>query len=229
MIQQIFFDSGMVLTYPKSGQWFYPECYFEFCKNNKLPLMDKILQENFKNAYVFLSSHSKIVDIPTEVAIFTDFYKILFANVPGKDSMELIEKCVYGKVKDCNKYLFYDDVAYEISLLLEKYKLGIISDAWPSLLSVYKSNNLDKIFSPFIISSIEGCTKESIDLFHIAISKSDVKPEHCLFIDDSVNNCIKAKEMGMKPIVLSRDINKKFDNIEFPVINCLCQLREIVE
>ena len=204
-IKRIFFDSGMVLVYPKSGQWFFPNCYFEYCKENDLEIADQKLNENYQIAYKNLSSKNLIINEEQEEQAFREFYKSLFSGIEGKDNIELIEKCTAGKVKDYAKYVFYEDVRSEIPKLGNRYRIGIISDAWPSLLNVYRKNDMLNYFDPFVISSMKGFTKETEKLFLIAMSEINEKPEECLFIDDSYGNCVRAQEIGMKSIMLNRN------------------------
>ena len=133
------------------------------------------------------------MDENEEYNAFLEFYMILFHNIKGKDNNILIELCANASVKDYSKYSFYDDVKESITKLNLKYELGIISDAWPSLKSVYKVNKMLQYFEPFIISSIYGCIKQGYDLFRFALANAAQKPDECLFVDDSYANCKRAK------------------------------------
>ena len=89
--------------------------------------------------------------------------------------------------------------------LSKNYKLGIITDAWPSIRNVYKTEMMDTYFDPFIISSIYGVTKSEIGLFYRALKGIEEKPEECIFVDDSMENCKIAQELGMNVLVLKRN------------------------
>ena len=226
-IKRIFFDSGMVLVYPKSGQWFFPNCYFEYCKTNSLEPTDQKLNENYQIAYENLSSKNLILNEEEEGKAFREFYKLLFHGIEGKDNKDLIDKCTIGKVNDYSKYLFYEDVKSETPRLANHYRLGIISDAWPSLLNVYKQNEMLHYFDPFVISSIKGFTKETGKLFLVALSEIDEKPEECLFVDDSYGNCIRAQDVGMKSIMLNRN-KYQADKGNIKAISTLVELSKIL-
>ena len=85
-----------------------------------------------------------------------------------------------------------------------KYDLGIISDAWPSLMSVYANKKMLSHFKPFIISSMYGCTKAGFDLFRFALANVAEHAEECLFVDDSYGNCKRARKLGMQVLILNR-------------------------
>jgi len=64
-VKRIFFDSGMVLVYPRSGEWFYPTQYKEYCKKHLLPEKSIHQNLNFKKAYFSLSTKTDInLDFP---------------------------------------------------------------------------------------------------------------------------------------------------------------------
>jgi putative hydrolase of the HAD superfamily len=211
-VRRIFFDSGMVLVYPKSGHWFYPDIYKEYCKKHLLKESTFYQNIRFKTAYNYLCNIKQVINEDEEYRAFNGFYRILFHGIREKDNEELIELCTIASVKDYKKYSFYDDVEVSIKKLNLKYEIGIISDAWPSLLSVYKTNNMLKYFEPFIVSSIYGCTKEGFDLFRFALANAAQKPEECLFVDDSYWNCWRARKLGMQVIVLNRKNDMKSRN-----------------
>jgi putative hydrolase of the HAD superfamily len=208
-VRRVFFDSGMVLVYPRSGEWFFTTVHKEYCERRGLPEKTFLQSLNFRAAYGRLGRERTIRTEDEEYAAFTSFYETLFRGVPGKDNRELIEACAYAAVRDYDKYCFYDDVAPSIGRLGYKYELGIISDAWPSLMSVYRKNDMYRHFSPFIISSMYGCTKEGYDLFRFALANVAQRAEHILFVDDSHENCKRARALGMQVLVLNRSKYKK--------------------
>lgn len=63
-----------------------------------------------------------------------------------------------------------------IPKLKEKYKLGIVSDAWPSLLDVYANKNLDGYFDCIVISSILGVTKPNPKMYQTALNELELSP-----------------------------------------------------
>lgn len=204
-IRRIFFDSGMVLVHPRSGEWFYPEVHREYCAFRGLPEKTFRQNLNFRLAYAELDRDHFIRTREEEYACFLRFYRTLFRGVDGKEAPGLAEACAKAVVHDRAKYAFYDDVEAAVRRLSARYDLGIISDAWPSMRGVYEARGMDSYFKPFIISSEYGCTKEGLDLFRFALANVAERPEDILFVDDSPGNCRRARELGMKAIVLNRN------------------------
>jgi putative hydrolase of the HAD superfamily len=203
-IKRIFFDSGMVLNHPKSGHWFFTNTYIDLCKANKINSRSIIQRFSFSLAKKYLFRQVTVKDIETEYSVFLNFYKMLFRFTKIRNNDSIIRACAYSKVFDTGNYVFYDDVLPSVQRLSRKYEIGIISNAWPSLVNVYSQTNLLGYFKPFIISSVYGCTKDSNALFEIAFSQIREKPEECVFIDDYLPNCERAAALGMKPIHMDR-------------------------
>ena len=117
-----------------------------------------------------------------------------------------------------------------ISALSKEYKLGIVSDAWPSLNGVYETAGLRNCFSTFIISSILGVTKPEVIMYQTALSELGILPENTLFVDDNLKNCIGARNLGIHSALLCRNkfeyVLKKLFSIGkgYDVINNLEQL-----
>jgi len=204
-IRRIFFDSGLVLVYPRSGDWFLPLVHKAYCEKRGLP--EKSLRQslNFRLAYADLVKARFVRTEDEEYAAFLRFYATLFRGVDGKDRPDLVEACAQAIVRDYGKYAFYEDVAPSLERLRLRYDMGIITDAWPSIFNVYRSNGMSKYFEPFIVSSLYGCTKEGRDLFRFALANVAEHPEEIIFVDDSPGNCRRAMRLGMKAMVLSRD------------------------
>ena len=131
--------------------------------------------------------------------------------------------------------MFFDDVFSVIPRLKLKYKLAIVSDAWPSLKDVYEEKELFTYFDSFVISSILGITKPNEKMFQAAINEIGVKPQETIFIDDNINNCERAMKLGIKAVFICRNrviyCVQKICSIKkgYRVIYSLKQLENIIE
>jgi putative hydrolase of the HAD superfamily len=227
MVKQIFFDSGKVLVYPASGHWFYTAPYAVWCAERGLPQRDGRQDRNFRRAYRFLASRPLVADEAVEWDLFAEFYRLVFRGVAGKDGAELVRLCADSKVKDPGRYLFYPDVRAAVERLGARYRLGIISDAWPSLAGVYAAAGLADRFDPFIVSARYGCTKEGDKLFRIALAASGREAGECVFIDDADRNCRRARRLGFRAIRLDRDGNGRGDR-RIPAVRDLAAVETLI-
>lgn len=217
-IKAILVDSGRVLNYPQSGNWFITPNFFKYVDKDiftRIPRDKKKLA--FKKAYDYINSCKLIRTQEEEYSHFVEYYNIFFKELPElnlytDDVKNVAEDLVYNP----QKYTFFDEAASVIDLLSKEYKLGVVSDAWPSLNNVFEAAGLRKYFSTFIISSVLGVTKPEAIMYQTALDELDVLPENAIFVDDNLRNCIGAKKLGIHAVLLCRN---KF---EYTIKKILC-------
>ncbi|EET85079.1 HAD-superfamily hydrolase, subfamily IA, variant 3 [Clostridium carboxidivorans P7] len=234
-IKAILFDSGRVLNYPKSGNWFITPSFFKYVDKDVFNSISKNKKKvAFKKAYNYINSCKLIKTQEEEYGHFIKYYNIFFKELP---ELDLKTDAVKGIAKDLvynpQKYIFFDEVVNVISILSKKYKLGIVSDAWPSLNMVFEAAELKNYFSTFVVSSMLGATKPESIMYQTALDELGVLPENTVFIDDNLKNCIGANKLGIHSVLLCRIkfqyvLNKVFSvGKGYDVINNLHQLTKI--
>lgn len=168
-IKAILFDSGKVLNVPRTGHWFIPPKFFEYIDKEVFEFISrKKIKTAFRKANEYINSQKLIKTIDEEYEKFIEFYKIFADDIPklnltDEDVKNIAEDLVYNS----KKYEFYDDAVQVIEDLSKKYKIGVVSDAWPSLKNVFKDAGLYEYFDTFIISSILGVVKPDKKLYII--------------------------------------------------------------
>lgn len=231
MIENIIFDFGYVLAYPRSGNWFLTP------KSRKLLTMDDLLR-------LLLHFYSKKKVLATtrrhlneehlmhtqeeEIEHFRVFYQMLLTgfgitkNV-GLKTSALAEDLVLND----ERIGIYEDVRKVLSRLKENYRIAILSDNWPSLRRLLNHYQIEEYLDGLIISSDYGICKDNVQLFLIAIDKWKIKPENSVFVDDSESNLINAEQMGFHPVLMDR--NKKRKNCKYPIAYDLNEVAAIVD
>lgn len=231
-IEAILFDSGRVLNYPVTGHWFMsPKFFSQVNKDIFNNISMKRRQHAFFMAGKYINSISVIKTQDEEYEHFIKYYEIFSKELPD---LKLSHECICELAKDLvynkGKYVFFDDAVRVIPVLHEKYKLAVVSDAWPSLKDVFIQAGFLSYFSSFVLSSVIGVTKPDKKMYLTALEELRVKPEKAVFIDDSAANCLGAKKLGIHAILLCRDkkhyILQKFKSIGkgYQVVNSLEQL-----
>ncbi len=81
--------------------------------------------------------------------------------------------------------------------------------AWPSLREVFKKAEVYKYFDSLIISSELGVTKPSPQMYKAALKELDLNEEEVVYIDDNFINCNGALQLGIKSIILNRDLKMR--------------------
>lgn len=231
MIKAILFDSGRVLNGPVSGHWFIPPNFFKYVDKKtfeSIPASNR--KEAFNRAGNYINKQKFIFTEEEEYKHFVEYYRILSEQLPrlqlkDSDAKAIAKDMVYNY----DKYSFYEDVIRLIPELSKKYKLAVVTDAWPSLEKVFEKADLRKYFSSFVISSIKGVTKPNELMYNTALYELDVLPEETIFIDDHAKNCDGASSLGIKPVVLCRNLKEyiynKLVNTNYDVIRSLDELK----
>lgn len=236
-IKVILFDSGRVLNESATGHWFVSPKFFSYVDSEKYSAIDKDRKNiAFRKAGNYINCESFIKTKEEEYVHFKKYYEIFSESLP---ELRLNDIEIDGLAKDLvynvDKYIFFNDALKVIPQLKEKYKLAIVSDAWPSLKGVYENKGLDKYFDSFVISSIIGVTKPNEKMYLKALEELRVLPEEAVFVDDNLNNCKGAMKLGIKGILLCRNklqyyICKVLSiGKGYAVINSLEQLKYIKE
>jgi putative hydrolase of the HAD superfamily len=206
-IKAILLDSGRVLNYQASGHWFIPPDFFRFIKPVNYDHVRNIERDAaFAQAKETLDQYPVVRTKEEEYKVFANFYTTFFRSIPRlKATDEQIEGITRSLVYDPEKYAFFPDALAVIPRLAAKYKLAVVSDAWPSLEDVFVQAGLRDYFSAFIISSQVGVTKPEPRIFMAALDALDVTTNEALFVDDNKNNCDAARDLGLHTALLCRD------------------------
>ena len=205
MIRSILFDSGRVLNMSSTGHWFIPPKFFEYVNKEKFLSIEKEKINNaFSNAQKYLFNEKLIKNRKEELKHFINFYKLFSENLPEIE-IKNIEELAKDIVYNTSKYVFYDDVKEVIPRLKNKYKMAVVSDAWPSLENVFIDADMKKYFETIVISTQIGTLKPDPKMYETAIKSLDVNNSETIFIDDNKNNCMGAEKIGIKSILMSRE------------------------
>jgi len=226
-IKAILFDSGRVLNRPRTGHWFMPPNFFKYVDKDKFQALDiNLIEKAFYKGDKYFHKHPLILTEIEEFEHFIEFYNILAKELP---ELEISEDYIFEIAKDTvyndEKFEFFEDVFEVIPKLSQHYKLGVVSDTWPSLERVFKNAGLREHFSSFVMSSVLGVLKPHELMFNTALLELNIKPEEAIFIDDNIVNVEAAIKLGMQGIVILRgdELQKDTD------ILCIDNLSELEE
>ena len=206
-IKAILFDSGRVLNSPATGHWFITPNFWKYVDKEKFDSLDsKKISAAFREAERHISAQKTILTKEAEYESFVDFYQKFAECVPELEIGQVqVEALANEIVNNPKKYIFYADALKVIPELKEKYKLSVVSDAWPSLKDVFAEQGLEKYFDSFVISSIIGETKPHEKMYITALEDLNVSPEEAVFIDDNLKNCQGAIKLGIQAVLLCRN------------------------
>jgi len=225
IIKAILFDAGYTLNYPASGHWFIPPNHVDFFKGEiGTRYSEAEIEKAFKRADGFLEAHHFVECEDEEFDQFKTFYETFFQSLQYPHVTDtLLSELSHDVVYNDDKFKFYDDVFTFVPRFETDYRLGIISDTWPSLERVFVSTRLRSYFSTFIISSRLGIWKPHPGMYHAALNELKIAPHEAIFIDDSIKNCRGAGDVGIHPVLIDRNETSETTD-QFPRIKNLEEL-----
>lgn len=224
-VKGIFLDIGYTMCYPKTGHWWLNEKFYSLADDEGLKgITAQQMNEVLDEAYHLLLENHQMDNEEQELQQFFAYYTSISERLP---SLELNRDKLYAishyQVYNDDNYVFYDDVEKSLIRLKEKYKLGVISDTWPSLRRVLKNAGIYDYFDSITFSCDFGVFKPDEALYHDALTKLGLCGGETIFVDDNPV-CLHGSECcGIFPILIQRP-GREIDNNSFPVISTLEEL-----
>jgi FMN phosphatase YigB (HAD superfamily) len=192
VIKAIFFDYDGVLTTDKTGS---------LTTNRYLSKMMSVEYETVRRAFaqynqdllVGKTTHGVIWEAVCEAMGCKIDFALLeqaFLSTPANDAMFALAR-----------------------RLKPKYKLGIVTDNKKDRIAcLRKSQDLDALFNPIVVSAEFGSGKDSSAVFEYALRCLEIVPKESVFIDNNPDNLIAAGALGMG-VILHDDAKNDVDKL----------------
>lgn len=241
MIKGVFLDLGWTIFRPANDNWFINQKVLEF---TSLQAIENLSTDKrnaaFDKALEYLDDNHCLFTEDEEIEQFTEFYKIISTDLPELGiPFEQAEEIAKFKVTDTSNYIFFEKSRETLLKLKEKYKLGIISDTWPSADRILASGGVKNLFDVKTYSCNVGTWKPNEKMYYNALKQMGLPPEQTVFVDDWEPNLDGAALCGIKPILIKsradslipgqRFSESIIDNGKYPCINCIEELPELLE
>lgn len=199
----IFFDMGYTLEAPASGDWFHTKKFYEIV-GDKINSVSK--QELLKAKEIgtdWLEKHHICKTLNEEYEQFIVYYSMVSDLLKFNLTEKEIQTLAYDKTYNMDNYILFDDAIEVLEVLSKQYKLGIISDTWPSIESQLMKHGIKKYFATFTYSCDLGVFKPNQKMYLDALNKAKCKGEEAVFIDDGLINIEGAAKLGITPILIT--------------------------
>ncbi|MDX1378980.1 MAG: HAD family phosphatase, partial [Anaerolineales bacterium] len=92
------------------------------------------------------------------------------------------------------------DILNFLRSIKQKYKVGLISNAWSGLRNYIVREKFDDVFDHMIISAEVGVAKPDAKIYQIALEQFQVQAKEAVFVDDFIENIEACEKLGMKGI-----------------------------
>ena len=205
-IKGIFFDVGWTMMRPVCEHWFTNIKLNEYADAD---ILESISTERFHSAffgeaYKYLDDNHLIGTEEEEYQQFCIYYRMVAEQLPELCfTQNKIDEIAYSKVYDMNNYSFFEDIIPTLEALRPKYKLGVISDTWPSITRMLKHGGIYDYFDCFTFSCSLGIFKPDRRMYDDALGKLGLPANETIFIDDVEANLDGAVKCGINPVLIT--------------------------
>ena len=203
-IKAVLFDSGDTLLEPAGGAWWPRPAMLDVLNRSGSRVEPDELSAALERGMEFLDTHHHVETEDEEITQFREYYAIVFGELHLATASDTIEKLARAEVFELGQTPFADTRDTLEELRRAGLRLGIVSNAWPSLERTYRMLDLRKFFDAFVISSKLGCLKPDPRIYRVAIEQIGIEPESILFVDDDPEYVSAAKSMGMRGAIMRR-------------------------
>lgn len=236
MIKGIFLDLGWTVFRPANENWFINRKVLEFTSWQTIgSLPSERRNAAFTKAQKYLDDHHFLFSEEEEIEQFTEFYKIIAADLPELGiSPEQAEEIAKFKVADTSNYIFFEKSQETLLKLKENYKLGIISDTWPSVERILASGGVEDLFDTKTYSCNLGTWKPDEKMYFHALEQMGFPQEQTIFVDDWEPNLDGAAACGIHGVLIKSRTDslipgqRFIDSGKYPGINAIEELPELL-
>jgi putative hydrolase of the HAD superfamily len=205
-IHGLLLDSGATLVHPRGGAWFPGHAFRDVLARHGVDgLIWERLEIALEAGYRHLTSNLAVPTEDAERALFAEYYRRILADLGHVAPAPALLQALASAMVDIPDFEVYADVQPALDDFRARgLRLGIISNAWPSLESKYAQLGLRAYFDSFVISAQHGCIKPDERLFQRGLADLDLAPEDVLFVDDAPDFVQAAMNLGMHGAVMDR-------------------------
>ena len=159
-----------------------------------------------------------------------DFWQVTEESLDKSMKVFKIDSSMKNELLNLYKVLSpYPEVKEVLnSLKAKEYKISILSNGTPSLLSeLVKSNNLDNIFNDIFSIEEVGIYKPDAKVYDMPIKKYQIKNEEIAFLSANTWDVSGGGNYGYNAIWVNRN-NNIFDNLDYKPKNEVTNLTQLL-
>lgn len=222
--QGIFFDIGWTLMKPRRD-WFLSDFLYDMLPPH---IQEEALEQAFQSAMYILNENHKMETLEQEEDRFFLFYQAVFAQLPQLGLNDTAARAVaHDKVYNYRNYRFFEDALPVLTRLKQQFRLGVISDTWPSATNFLKDAGLYDLFDSITFSCQLGVFKPDAALYRHVLSGLGLPPEQTIFVDDCPECLAGAAALGILPIQILNKPNLQ-PGPKFLHANSLTELETLI-
>lgn len=194
-----------MLTRPKGDGWWPRPALGEILarEGRELPEPDHA-DAALAAGMAYLEAHHQVADLAEELAQFARYYEVVLDAMYGEPLPGIAEELAEATVNEPYHEPFHDTEQGLRRLAGLGVRLGMLSNAWPSLDDDYRRWGLRDVFDVFVISSQVAMMKPQPSIYRLALDRLGVPSDSVVFIDDVPEYVAAAIDVGMHGLVMDR-------------------------
>lgn len=220
----LLFDVGWTLLRPASGDWMLTERFFKLTGLTDSRALDpQRLMAAQAQAMDYLGARHRIATEAEEYAQFCVYYRLLTEGLRLRLDETAVNELAWDRTYNMDNYRVFPDAKRVLTALRQKFRLGVISDTWPSITRQLTAVGLIDLFDGFVYSYESGRFKPDPLLYQTALERLHTAAKDAVFLDDSVQNLDGAARLGITPILVCGKPNSESSPL-YPAISTLSEL-----
>ena len=202
-IVAVFFDAGgTILTVSKNRFERIQEALL--ARGVSIPL-EKIQEVDLKVREALLEGDIWIARPEQEERFWADYYRMMVEKLGVADDAERLAQELREETFWVDWTLAYPDAIPVLKALKGRYKLGVISNAYPSMQDALEHTGLAPFMDSITISAHVGVGKPDPLIYQVALNSLGVRADESIFVDDLEENVRAAEEMGFTAFLIDRN------------------------
>ena len=188
-VKAVLLDSGGVLIGPKGGRW-NPRADFEENLAEHHPDIDP------DALAAAIAVGDAWLDTPEAI---TAPYEEYYRRILGALGIDTTDDLLASLLREREPGYFVETYAEVHDVIVElqrrRFRLAVVSDAWPNLPDLHAAVGLVDCFEVYAISAVLGCTKPDPRMYRHASDGLGLQPAECLFVDNGADLVEAAEEV----------------------------------
>ncbi len=206
-VQGILFDSGDTLMGPIGGEWLPGQAFRRIIADQEnLALNWTRLDQVHQQAFTHLLEDHLLYTEEEECERFQRYFEWLLRGLEAHGPIESMARDIaHEMVHHPDIELFPDVISALERFASAGFKLGVISNGWPSLDRQLRLLGVRHFFDVLTISAHVGSRKPDARIFEVALEQMELPAGAVLLVDDALENIVAAERLGMQGVVVARN------------------------
>lgn len=204
MIKGIFLDIGYTLCHMNTGDWRATNKFYEYIPREYMAgLSHDCIVQAYRAGDEVQRTWNFVRSTEEEYQMNVESYRAMIREFPDISvSEEALQEIAYDRTYNMDNYVFYEGIPEVVRKWKETYKIGIISDTWPSADEVLKKAGIFDLVDSFTYSCYLGTTKPDAKMYEHALRDMGLAGNETLFVDDCIPNLAAAARFGIRPVLI---------------------------